>query len=105
MGKPTMSRDGLPRLGLMVKVRVAAGDLAQGIAHAAVHDDGFDVEDLPERVGRERILSVYRDRVRQFGRDGLAFWGDEADEGDRDTVADWADAVVARAFPELNRRR
>lgn len=71
----TMSRDGKPRLDVLIKSRAGLGDLATALAHASAngHDD-FDPDALPERVGRARILALYRERVRQFGLDGFDYW-------------------------------
>jgi hypothetical protein len=95
-----MSRDGKPRMTLRAEFRLGREEMARTLATAAVKGvSDISEDDLPDRLGRERILAECRATLVQFGRDAVDWWQDDAE--DADAVEEWAYAMVDRAFPEL----
>ena len=99
MARATMSRDGKRRMTLRMEKRVDLTDLANALAYVTTQEAEFDPDDLPDRVGRERLLKIARDVYLTGGTNAADYWRDHTE--DADEIEEWATGVAARAFPEL----
>ncbi|RZS39136.1 hypothetical protein EV193_104352 [Herbihabitans rhizosphaerae] len=96
MPKATMSRDGMPRINMLIKTRFDHEDITEILACHMHKNKG----ELPDGTSRRTILKIVRDSIERLGREHFYYWSDGMD-GDDDEHRERAAQLVRFRFPDL----
>lgn len=96
----TESWDNVRRANLMVRHRVGRDELVTTLCASVSGTEEIDeiVQTTMTRTAIEREVRLY---LHRRGSESAAYWSDDVDEDEAESLREWAGAQVDTAFPEV----